>query len=99
MTGPGRPTLAEQAEAAMLRCAVCGSHSVRHLGPLHAPTVAECTFCGVTEDLRPPPRVGHAPRAESLAGGRMLSPAEQADYARMFGLDGLEELLRRGPEG
>lgn len=99
MTGPGRPTFADQAEAAMLRCAVCGSPNVRHLGPLHAPTVAECSFCGATEDLRPPPRVGPAPRAESVAGGRMLSPPEQADYARMFGLDSLEALLRRGPEG
>ena len=99
MTGPGRPTLAEHAEEAMLRCAVCGSPNVRHLGPWHAPTVAECTFCGATEDLRPPPRVGPAPRAESVAGGRMLSPVEQADYARMFGLDSLEALLRRGPEG
>lgn len=86
----------------MMRCSVCGSPNVRHLGPLHAPTLAQCTFCGATEDLRPQaarqdpaPPLSRAP----VAGGCALSRPEQDAYARMFGLDQLEALLGRGPEG
>lgn len=86
----------------MIRCSVCGSPNVRHLGPLHAPTRAECTFCGAADDLRPnaaqPAPVPPLCRAP-VAGGCALSMPEQDAYARMFGLDQLEALLGRGPEG
>lgn len=87
----------------MMACAVCGSRAVVLRGSLERPTHTECTYCGArdcaksdqTAYLGPPPE----PRQAHVDGGVMLSAVERGDYGRMFGLDALEELLGRGPEG
>lgn len=84
-------------------CGVCGSRAVVLRGSLDLPTHTECTYCGARDcakaETAPLPMPAPRELPAHVAGGTMLSAIERGDYGRMFGLDALEELLGRGPEG
>lgn len=88
-----------------MACSVCGSRAVVLRGSYERPTHTECTYCGARDCAKPDQTVSLGPTPDparlpvSLSGGCMLSAVERGDYGRMFGLDALEELLGRGPEG
>lgn len=84
-------------------CTVCGARAVVLRGAPERPTHTECTYCGARDCAKADQTVSLGPLPEPVgshvAGGVMLSAVERGDYGRMFGLDALEELLGRGPEG
>lgn len=84
-------------------CNVCGSRAVALRGALERPTHTECTYCGARDcakaEAAPLPMPAPRELPAHVDGGVMLSAIERGDYGRMFGLDALEDLLGRGPEG